>query len=78
MQDIIFQLVDQLRHRMERCSERFTGNECPVCKADAEVIDLALHPAGNVAIHYVPMKVHVDLCLRCEKDDCCVSQSARF
>lgn len=76
MSDIIFQLVDQLRHRIERCAENFRGNECPVCRADNEVIERSLRPNGHVAIHYIPMKVHVDLCLKCKSADCCVSKSA--
>lgn len=76
MNNIIFQLVDQLRHRIERCAENFYGNECPVCKADNAVIERALHPNGPVAIHFIPMKVHVDLCMECKDADCCVSRNA--
>jgi hypothetical protein len=75
MKNVIERLVNHLRHRMERCSENFaTHDGCLVCAADARIIDEALHPDGaHVAVHYVPMKVHVDLCMHCEDASCCVS-----
>lgn len=76
--DVIWQLAYRLHHRMYLCSKSHqVGVACQTCVADEPIFKQALWPDGeNVAIHYIPMKVHVDICNRCGKSNCCVSECA--